>query len=119
MKAKKLSDLPIPQSGCGKTQIVSNGVKLTLRFEYRKEGCDKIGNIQFQEVVAYRFRDEYHSLGFASEAYESIAQILDSSWCFELKFDGKHFAMFLSSNGYFEVLARSYLLGNPVDGLLE
>jgi hypothetical protein len=119
MKATKLVDLPIPQSGCGNTQLVSNGVSLTLRFEYRKGGSDQIGTIQFDGVVAHRFRDELHSIGYASAAYESIAQILDSPWRSELKFDGMHFAVFLTSNGYFEVLAQDYHVGEPLDGLLE
>jgi hypothetical protein len=103
MKAKTMIDLPIPQSGCGNTELISDGISLTLRFEYRKSKNDHIGIIKFDGVIAHRFRDEVHSLGYASEAYESIAEILDSTWCSELNFDGRHFAIFRSSNGYFEV----------------
>src|SRR6266850_2566526 len=113
MNTKKLVDLPIPQSGCGNTQLLSDGISLTLHFEYRKAGRDLIGTIRFQGVVAHRYRDELHSVGYESEAYESIAEIQNSPWCAELKFDGKHFAIFLSSNGYFEALAQEYLIGEP------
>jgi hypothetical protein len=118
MNSKKLFDLPIPQSGCGNTELVSDGISVVLRFEYRREKRDFIGKIQFQGVIAYRYRDELHSLGYSSEAYESVAEILDSPWCSEQKFKGRHFAVFLSSNGYFEVLAENVTLGEPSEGLL-
>jgi len=119
MKPKKLFDLPIPQSGCGNTQFQSDGITVTLQFEYRLQGKDFVGVIHFRGVVAYRYRDELHSLGYASEAYESVAEIAHSEWCNELQFTGKHIAVFLSSNGYFEVLAESVSLGEPREGLLE
>ena len=118
MKTKKLLDLPIPKSGCGNSQFQSDGITVALRFEYRSHGKDFIGVIQFREVVAYRYRDELHSLGYASEAYESVAEIADSEWCKELHFTGKHIAVFLSSNGYFEFLAESVSLGEAHEGLL-
>jgi hypothetical protein len=119
MKAIKLVDLPIPQSGCGKTQIRSDGVSMSLDFEYRKEGRDGIGTVRFKGLIAQRYRDELHSVGYVQESYESIAEIQNSPWCAELKFDGRHFAIFLSSNGYFEVLAQEYMLEEPKEGLLE
>lgn len=118
MKTKRLFDLPIPQSGCGNTQFQSDGITVTLRFEYRLQGKDFVGVIQFRGVVAYRYRDELHSLGYVSEAYESVAEVADSEWCEELQFKGKHIAVFLSSNGYFEVLAESVSLGEPCEGPL-
>jgi hypothetical protein len=118
MNIRKLFDLPIPQSGCGNTQLESDGITVTLRFEYRLNGKDLVGTIQFRGVVAYRYRDELHSLGYASEAYESVAEIVDSPWCKELHFAAKHFAVFLSSNGYFEVLADSASLAESREGLL-
>lgn len=119
MKAKKLFDLPIPQSGCGNTQLHSDGITVTLQFEYRLQGKDFVGRIEFRGVVAHRYRDERHSLGYASEAYESVAEVAPSEWCKELQFTGKHIAVFLSSNGYFEVLAESVSLGESREGLLE
>jgi len=118
MKTKKLFDLPIPQSGCGNTQLESDGVSVALQFEYRSHGKDFVGVIHFGRVVAYRYRDELHSLGYTSDAYESVAEVSDSEWCKELQFGGKHIAVFLSSNGYFEVLAESVELGEPREGLL-
>jgi hypothetical protein len=116
MKTKKLFDLPIPQSGCGNTRFQSDGITVTLLFEFRLHAKDLVGVIQFKGVVAYRYRDELHSVGYASEAYESVAEVADSEWCKELQFTGKHIAVFLSSNGYFEVLAESVTLGELREG---
>jgi hypothetical protein len=116
MKTKKLFDLPIPQSGCGDTQFQSDGTTATLRFEFRSHGKDFVGAIQFQGVIAYRYRDELHSVGYPSGAYESIAEVDGSEWCKELKYAGKHIAVFLSSNGIFEVLAESVSLEQSIEG---
>lgn len=119
MRARKLADLPIPQSGCGNTRLCCDGLTLELAYEYRCNGKDMIGVIRFEEVVAYRFRNEINSGGYLSEAYEAIAEALDSSWQTELTVTGvRHFAVFLSSNGYFEFLASSYSTVPPSEGLL-
>lgn len=113
MKAKKLSDLPVPESGSLGTRLNTNGISLTLKFRYGGSGTYYVCKINFEDIVAYRFRKERYSLGFISEAYESLAEILDSPWCSELNYDGRHFAVFLSSNGYFEVLGKSFRIGEP------
>ena len=118
MATKKLFDLPIPQSGCGDTHLGSNGTEAILRFEFRSHGKDLIGMIHFHGLVAYRYRDERHSLGYPSEAYEAVTELNDSEWCRELNFSGKHIGVFLSSNGFFEFLADSVTLGDSVEGRL-
>lgn len=129
MKSKKLSDLPIPQSGCGNTRLVSDGVILTLEFEYRAQSQDWIGGVRFESVLAYRFRNEAHSKGYSSDGFEALAEIFGSSWKDELGaiapsgFDDvqskRHFAVFLSSNGYFEIFAETFSVLEPRRGLLE
>jgi|SRR5690242_9229228 hypothetical protein len=119
MRAQKLTDLLIPQSGCGNTLLVSDGVTVTLQFEYRREGKDWIGLIRFEEVIAYRHRDELHSVGYPSESYESIAEIHNSGWSTELKCSVRHFAVFLTSNGYFEILAKEFSICEPSEGRLQ
>ncbi|MDR1146942.1 MAG: hypothetical protein LBK71_12530 [Verrucomicrobiales bacterium] len=119
MNTKKIADLPIPQSGCGDTRLTSDGLVLTLEFEYRKEGKDYIGIIYFNNIVAYRFRSELHSDGFVPESYESIAEVEKSNWAASIFNNAKHYAIFLSSNGYFEVLASKFVLGEPSEGLLS
>lgn len=119
MKTHKLFDLPIPQSGCGNTQLLSDGISAIIKFEYRKDAKDLIGSIKFEGVIAYRFRDEFHSVGYCSEAYESVAEIEESDWIAQLKGEGRHFVVFLSSNGYFEVLATDVCIGVPFEGFLD
>lgn len=110
-------DLPIPQSGCGNTRFSVAGLVATLEFEFRGQGQDWIGAAQFDGVLAYRFRNEMHSRGFLNDAYEAVAALDRSEWLEELRRiapDGindvaakKHFAVLLSSNGYFEVIAET------------
>ena len=129
MLAKKLFELPVPGSGCGETQIVTDGVECVIRYEFHKDGKDWIGAIKFIGLVAHRFRNEYHSAGYAGEAYDSVAEILDSTWLKELvKLEpagvrgasGKHhFAVFLSSNGYFEIIADAFETLPAKEGLLS
>lgn len=128
MNTIKLTNLPIPQSGCGNTRLSCDGLSLSLEFEFRNQGEDIIGAIQFEGVVAYRFSNEMHSEGFVSEAYESVAEVLNSDWRQRLAAlapasvtntsSARHFAVFLSSNGYFEVLAESFRVEEARSGLL-
>ncbi len=123
--AVKLLDLPIPQSGCGDTRLISDCVSLSIEFEYKSGDADMVGTIHFAHVKAYRFSPE-SSLGvFRSEAYESVAEVLDSGWSKEIGGEvpaarpSRHFNVFLSSNGTFEVLAASVRLAEPRLGLLR
>lgn len=128
MKTTSLQ-LPISQSGCGNTRLISDGVSLTIEFEYREAGRDLIGCLRFSEVIAYTFRNEMHSQGYLSEAYDAVHEVPESSWLQQMKdaapngvrdADSKrHFAVFLSSNGYFEVLAGSYVFEALREGFLE
>jgi hypothetical protein len=124
----KVSDLPIPESGCGNSRFTSDGLAALLEYEFRSKGRDRVAGIQFDGVVAHRFRNEMHSRGYSSEAYESVAEINPSTWKQELSSlepggiadmqKKHHFAVFLSSNGYFEVLAESFSLVEPREGKL-
>src|ERR1043165_1277266 len=120
MNAQQITQLSMPDSGCGDTRVVSNGVELLIEYEYRTDRVDWIGSIHFADVVAYRFRNEMHSRGFCSESYNAVAEINDSPWLAELVrieptgIRGakglKHFAVFLDSNGYLEVIADAFEL---------
>jgi len=129
MNALKLSELPIPQSGCGNTRLVSDGVSLNIEFEYRAQGQDLVGCIEFESVVAYRFRNEMHSRGYSSDAYESLVEIAESPWKEEVSeiapsgigdvSGAHHYALFLSSNGYFEILAHAFCVQSSRAGRLD
>jgi hypothetical protein len=126
---KKDKALMIPGPGCGDTRFISDSYNCWIEYEYHQQGEDFIGVIQFRGVVAYRFRNEMHSRGYLSEAYESIAIIDQSDWIRALDVQGpagstdllgkKHFALLLTSNGYFELVADSYAILPSRVGLLE
>ncbi len=128
MKTNALSQLPIDSAGCGDTRLTTDGLFVTLEFEYRNAGEDWIGGISFGSVVAYRFRSEVYSRGYVPESYEAVAEVIDSSWIQELNgiaptgisdvLRTRHFAIFLGSNGFFEVLAETFDMLAPRRGLL-
>lgn len=117
MAARKLWALRTSQSGCGDVRLISDGVSLLAEYEYRSNGQDWIGGVQFEEVIAHRFRDEMHSQGFDPSSYDTVVELAESEWIEALakaEPDGiwgmkgkKHFAILLSNNGYLEVVARS------------
>jgi hypothetical protein len=115
MTAKVVIDLPLSGAGCGAIQLSTDGVDLEVSVY---SGLRKIGKLSFDTVVAFRFRDEMHSLGFLEESYDAVVEIAQSEWLSQilaLEPDAihltakncKHFAVMLSSNGYLEVIARS------------
>jgi len=128
MDVKTVSKLPIPGSGCGDIQFCYKSLDGVLEFEFRKNGDDWIGGIHFESVVAFRFRDEYRSLGFVGGSYDALVEIEHSDWIAELKKgepkgkmgleNARHFAVFLSSNGYFEIIAKTFTLKPERAGLL-
>ena len=129
MNAEKLVQLPISGSGCGDIRILSDGVELSVEYEYRADGADWVGAIHFSDCIAYRFHNEMHSKGYCSDGYDAIAEVKSSSWLAELIRDEptgirdaigkKHFAVFLSSNGYLEVIADAFDLPSSRKGLLS
>jgi len=128
MTSIKLSNLPIQQSGCGNTRLTSDGVNLSIEFEYRIRDNNLIGVIHFEGVAAYRFANENNIVKFEPLAYESLAEVIPPSWNKEEELASekdtpcasgiRHFALLLSSNGYFEVLAKNFTIGHERTGLL-
>lgn len=128
MNAKQITQLSMPDSDCGNSRVVSDGVELLIEYEYHADQMDWIGSIHFTDVVAYRFRNEMHSQSFCAESYTAVAEIQDSPWLADLVRNEppgirsaksrKHFAVFLSSNGYFEVIADAFDLPASRKGLL-
>ena len=129
MKAKRFVELPVPGSGYGDIRILFNENDILAEFEYRLTGVDWIGCIHFSNVVAFRFRDELRSAGFCLESYGAVVQMEESDWISQLKHGeppnkkfldtGKHYAVFFSNNGYFEVIAEGIQLQAPRTGLLN
>jgi hypothetical protein len=122
-------DLPVPGSGCGDVCVTYRGLDVQVEYEYRAESADRIGVLVFRRASAFRFADELHAPGFVGQSYDAVVEIDGSAWVAELRarepsgisgVQGKrHFAVFLSSNGYLEVVAESVSEGEPREGLLE
>lgn len=125
-------NLPISDSGCQCIRIVTNGVTLTADYEYFSEDSGKqVGSIRFERIAAFRFRDEMRSFGFADGSYDTLVELIDSDWLHQLieieppapllgVTQRRHFAVFFSSNGYLEVIARDFVdLGSRDGGLSE
>ena len=122
-------DLPVPGSGCGDISVRYLGLSLLVEFEYHLDGNDLIGELRFDGVIAFRFRDEMHSAGFPSGSYDCLMSSRESDWLRELAAaeptgvvavsEAKHFAVLLSSNGFLEVVARAVSLGEGRAGMLQ
>jgi hypothetical protein len=125
----KVYNLPIGPSGCGNTRLISNGVVLSLEFEYFDGSRPLIGTIKFESIVAYRFSAEMHADDYPDDAYDSIWEIVRSGWKEDLRAtepsgindisNKHHFCVFLSSNGHFEVLADSCCVLDSRSGNLQ
>jgi hypothetical protein len=125
----KIHDLSVGPAGCGHTRLTSDGLSLLLEYEYFDGPKPLIGGISFQSIVAYRFSAEMHTSNYPDEAYDSVLEIVSSPWKKELQLaepsgiddiaSTHHFAVFLSSNGYLEVLADACSLIDPRPGNLK
>lgn len=108
-----LSNLSIPNSGCGNISFQFDGLQLKARYEVRSEGVDKVGTIKFTGVWAFRFQAERVMSEYVDGSYDALIHIAKSPWIAEAIRDEKtrrstkHFAVFFSSNGYLEVLAEA------------
>ena len=129
MEFTKHLDLPVPGSGCGDISIRYLGLSLLVEFEYHLGGRDLIGELRFDGVLAFRFRDEMHSAGFPAGSYDCVMSSQQTDWLRELKAaepagvnavsEATHFAVLLSSNGLLEIVARAASLGEGSAGMLE
>lgn len=116
---KKLMDLPISGSGCLWARFTYRDTDATVEFSYTdgKTGQSSIGSLFFPHVITFRFWDEPHiPVDFYSESYESVAEVSNSQWLTELErtepkssynklWRRRHFAVLLSSCGFFELIA--------------
>jgi hypothetical protein len=124
-----IHQLAVADSGCGDIRVRFENLELSVEYEFRASGQDQLGHLRFVGVVAFRFVNELHSVGFASGSYDAVVEISPSPWLeqlraiepsgFEQLRDRHHFALLLSSNGYLEVVARELVIDAATLGLLE
>jgi hypothetical protein len=128
MRTTGVHRLESPGSGCGDIRLTYRETYLVLDYEFRASGRDYVGHLRFEDVVAFRFRDELHSAGFADASYDEVVDIQDSEWLEQLSViepagfgalrSRRHFAVLLSNNGYLEVVALRVTIVLPTVGLL-
>lgn len=126
MTTNIVTDLGVGGEGCGDLAL-HFGEDLVAKYEFRWQGRDVIGKLTFACVAAFRFSDELHSAGYERGSYDVLVEILDSTWCDELaRKNGSrggetgatsHFAVFVSNNGYLEVLAARCVADVPGIGI--
>lgn len=118
ISAKVLWPLRAPDSGSvGDLRMFFDGLNLLVEYEYSGSGKHWIGGIGFNEVVAFRYRNEMHGLDFASGSLDAVVEIRNSPWLAHLvdaepkgiwgAVGKRHYAVFVSSNGYVEAIAAS------------
>ena len=120
MQPRKVFDLPIGQAGCQNISLSSDGIDLTVHYDFVLEGRIRSGTIHFDDVTAFQFVDERHGTHVPG-AYDAIVEVLPSDWISKLASkepkvrlesvkNKRHFAVLLSSNGYLEVVAAGVRL---------
>jgi hypothetical protein len=116
---KKLMDLPISGSGCLWARFSYRDTDATVEFRYTDNQTHQsfIGTLCFLHVISFRFRDEPHMpMDCPSESYESVAEVSDLQWLVERErtqpkssysklWRRRHFAVLLSSCGFYELIA--------------
>jgi hypothetical protein len=95
--------------------------RVSLQFEYDRDGVIYRGGVQFQRVRAHRFRAESHcTLWHVEGVYDTVAEVEGSQWVAELKaaepeytggsFEMHHYMLYIDSAGCFEVVGESWSL---------
>ena len=74
---------------------------------------EKVCRIKFYGTEMFSFRSEPFSIGFPSESYDAICELVNTDWI--RKFDRRsahvrelrHFAVYVSNSGYIEVASEA------------
>lgn len=125
-----VTDLSTSDAGCGLIRVVFDATDMLLEYEgHDRERKPIVGRLRFCGVIAFRFRNELHSLGFLKGSYDSVMEQGTSEWLDELirmeppgyqDATGKrHFSVLLSSNGYLEVVADGLKTEPALEGNLS
>lgn len=117
----RLAELPIPSTNLtSEVHLHHDGGDLTLSYQYQDERSRRRrrGGVVFKEVRAYKYRAETHCTEWHVEAYDSMVEVLESTWREDLEAvsleDGSsygklhHFMIYIDSMGCYQVLARGW-----------
>lgn len=130
-KIERIYELPFSDTGClGNIHIESDGGDLRLKYEFDTNQSPKVGTIVFKNTIAFRFQNERHSGIIADGSTCALVSISPSEWlkellrweCYDDYFTVKkcrHFSIFLSSNGYLEVISQSFCIEQEEKGDLQ
>lgn len=131
MDLSELWVFPVP-SNCiySGVSIIYEGGNLILLFDYYDENNnDKIFNsgILFETTIAHRHSSEKVTK-FISGTYDKLVEVKDSEWLKELTDispewvawrNFRHYAIYLDSNGFYEVIAENFKILETRDGSLK
>jgi hypothetical protein len=113
--------LPVPSTSFTDVTFEAHRGTVTIRFEFRHDGESHRGGLRFENVRAYRAREEGHSTAWhVKGVYDTLAEVMDSDWVGELaaaepaerwgSWEMRHFMIYIDSEGSFEVAAQSWSL---------
>ncbi|TXK17715.1 hypothetical protein [Homoserinibacter sp. GY 40078] len=107
---------PIPSAYTTDAVFTDLGATVELTYTYEYMGGLYAGGIGFDTARAYRFRAESHCTSWHFEAYDTLVEVLDSSWVRELRdaepsvtggiWTMRHFLIYLDDSGAYEVVAK-------------
>lgn len=123
----KVIDLGIGSAGCHDIRVTMHGGSVLVEVPYSVGRTYTAQSLLFHNAIAFRFRDEMHSLGFWPEANDTVIDVVDSIWLKELAniepagllygIAGKrHFAVLFSNNGFLEIVADDVQVQSPDEG---
>ena len=118
-----LSRLPTAAHGCrcGWVNQVNKGLDAVLSYRYFEKGVEWECSLLFTDVVALRFADEFHHNIELRKDFDSLVEVLDSSWMRQLnttrklRFDRVHYRVHLPDVGVYDFIAASFEERLPVE----
>lgn len=122
-----LYTVPVPSTSfISEAHFDGGGTSPTIRFGYRQDGKDCVGEIAFIKVLAVRTRAERCCTAWHIEgAYDTLVEVDDSEWVEEMRADTPgqwrdkwqmhHYMIYLDSAGCFEIIGESWCASPKFD----
>jgi hypothetical protein len=132
MAFKELWQFPVVATCIMKAQFINKTADALILFDYYdEEKNDTVYNagILFEAAQAYRFSSEkFVENRLINDAYAVLIEYSKSDWLNELykrnqeiaqSWEIKHFAIYLDSNGCYEVIAKNFKILETKEGPLK